>query len=76
MKRNILILVTLLAYAALQGQTPARLTDLRCEHLDNPIGIDTPAPRLSWRMEDSRKGAVQTFWQIVLDEDSLEGVSK
>lgn len=71
MKRNILILVTLLAYAALQGQNPARLTDLRCEHLDNPIGIDTPAPRLSWRMEDSRKGAIQTFWQIVLDEDSL-----
>ena len=26
-------------------------------------------PRLSWRMEDGRQGAVQTSWRIVVDED-------
>ncbi|MCX6997476.1 MAG: hypothetical protein NTV49_10415 [Kiritimatiellaeota bacterium] len=25
---------------------------LRCEYLDNPMGIDVTKPRLSWRMED------------------------
>jgi alpha-L-rhamnosidase len=28
-----------------------RCVDLRCEHLADPIGLDTPAPRLSWRIE-------------------------
>ncbi|OGD21655.1 MAG: hypothetical protein A2W03_17100 [Candidatus Aminicenantes bacterium RBG_16_63_16] len=37
------------------SQAPAsgglRLTGLRCEALDDPLGIDTPRPRLSWVME-------------------------
>lgn len=24
---------------------------LRCEYLDNPLGLDTPQPRLSWLLE-------------------------
>ncbi|WP_455588420.1 glycoside hydrolase family 78 protein [Bacteroides rodentium] len=75
MKRNILILFAFLVCTAVQGQTSVCLTDLRSEHLDSPIGVDNPTPRLSWRMEDSRKGAVQTSWQIVVDEDSLNVVN-
>ena len=71
MKRNILLLFTFFACITVQGQTPVRLVDLRSEHLDRPIGLDNPVPRLSWRMEDGRQGAVQTSWRIVVDEDSL-----
>lgn len=71
MKRKALILSALLACAAAQGQTPARLTHLQSDHLENPLGIDNPQPRLSWRMEDGRHGAVQTSWRVVVDEDSL-----
>src|SRR5512139_3298634 len=28
-----------------------RLAGLRCESLDDPLGVDTPRPRLSWAME-------------------------
>ena len=38
--------------------------DLRCEHLVDPMGIDEINPRLSWRMDDSRKGARQTAYRI------------
>jgi alpha-L-rhamnosidase len=56
MKRNILLLFTFFACITVQGQTPVRLVDLRSEHLDRPIGLDNPVPRLSWRMEDDGSG--------------------
>lgn len=37
---------------------------LRCEYLDNPLGIDTCHPRLSWWVNDSRDAELQTAYQI------------
>ena len=37
---------------------------LRCESLETPLGLDMPAPRLSWQLEDSRQGAKQTAYEI------------
>ncbi|MDY3099046.1 MAG: hypothetical protein SOW60_06375, partial [Bacteroidaceae bacterium] len=42
----------------------ARLTGLQNEHLECPIGIDNPSPRLSWQMEDDRQGAKQLSYRI------------
>ena len=39
--------------------------NLRCEHLENPLGIDEVKPRLSWQIKDSRRGAKQTAYQII-----------
>ncbi|HEY9249066.1 MAG TPA: hypothetical protein VIO38_08040, partial [Rariglobus sp.] len=41
-----------------------RLTDLRTEHLANPLGLDEPAPRFSWKLANTRTGAAQTAYQI------------
>lgn len=38
---------------------------LRCEHLENPLGLDESRPRLSWQITDPRPGARQTAYQIV-----------
>jgi alpha-L-rhamnosidase len=47
-----LILVALLATSrAASSATPIAPTDLRCEYLANPIGIDDIHPRLSWVLE-------------------------
>ncbi|MEZ0218259.1 MAG: alpha-L-rhamnosidase, partial [Rariglobus sp.] len=43
---------------------PLRLTDLRTEHLVNPLGLDEPAPRFSWKLADTRTGAAQTAFQL------------
>lgn len=43
---------------------PLRLTDLRTEHLVNPLGLDEPAPRFSWKLADTRTGAAQTACQL------------
>ncbi len=42
-------------------------TVLRCEYKTNPLGIDTPAPRLSWVLESPEQGAVQSAYQIVCE---------
>ncbi|GLV57971.1 alpha-L-rhamnosidase [Dictyobacter sp. S3.2.2.5] len=46
--------------------TPARL---RCEYLDNPSGIDTTQPRLSWQLEATspeQRSLKQTAYQILV----------
>jgi len=43
--------------------------NLRCEYRVNPLGIDIAAPRLSWEVNDPRRGAVQTAYQIVVSTD-------
>ncbi|MCM1176900.1 MAG: glycoside hydrolase family 78 protein [Clostridium sp.] len=54
-----------------------RPSGLKCEHLEMPVGIDDVAPRLSWRMEDSRKGAVQTAYRVIVGtyRNAVEGGS-
>ncbi|HTY89517.1 MAG TPA: family 78 glycoside hydrolase catalytic domain [Candidatus Acidoferrum sp.] len=41
-----------------------RVAHLRCEYLVAPLGIDEPAPRLSWAIESNRRGARQVAWRI------------
>jgi len=51
------------ANAAATGLLPARL---RCEYLENPLGIDTVAPRLSWIVESNERGQRQIGYQILV----------
>lgn len=37
---------------------------LRCEYQQDPLGLDTPLPRLSWWLNDSRPAELQTAYQI------------
>ncbi|HEY0273433.1 MAG TPA: hypothetical protein VGC22_09630, partial [Chitinophaga sp.] len=66
-----------LAYAlpapAMPGPAPAagQPAALKCEYLVQPLGIDAPHPRLSWRLDDARNGALQTAYQVHVSTDSL-----
>ncbi len=42
------------------------VTELRCEYLLNPQGIDVREPRLSWLLNDKTRGARQTAYQIIV----------
>ena len=63
-RRRLLSLCCLLALTlpALASLSPDRL---RCEHLDNPLGIDTPQPRLNWVLESKQRAEKQTAYQIL-----------
>lgn len=74
MKRQsfLVLVITLLLGAALLviscGAAGGRLsvTDLRCEYLQNPLGIDMPHPRFSWEMTSSRRGVTQSAYRILV----------
>ncbi|NJN26439.1 MAG: family 78 glycoside hydrolase catalytic domain [Cyclobacteriaceae bacterium] len=46
-----------------------KIVNLRCEHLSNPIGLDTEHPRLSWALSDSTNGSAQSAYQIIVAYD-------
>ena len=41
-----------------------RIYDLRSEYLTDPVGIDAPFPRLSWKLESDQRGVMQTSYRI------------
>jgi alpha-L-rhamnosidase len=75
MRIPLLLVVTaiLLAGAAAQGET--KVSELRCEYLVNPLGIDVSAPRLSWMIESDERGAKQTAYEVQV-AGSLEALEK
>jgi alpha-L-rhamnosidase len=44
--------------------SPLSAYDLRCEHLTEPLGIDEPLPRFTWRLRSSEAGQRQTAYRI------------
>lgn len=46
-------------------QEVSGVTDLRCEGLIDPLGIDVTEPRLSWRMISNANGAAQTAYRVL-----------
>lgn len=57
-----------LAGVGCSSSKPLRVADLRCEYLTDPLGIDTTAPRLSWRVEGdlSHRGQKQLAYRILV----------
>jgi len=45
---------------------PIRARRLRCEYREAPLGIDHPAPRLSWTLESSVRGQRQTAYRVLV----------
>ncbi|MCK4646812.1 MAG: family 78 glycoside hydrolase catalytic domain, partial [Candidatus Aminicenantes bacterium] len=78
MKRWILAavcpLLFLLSTCSEKKATDLEITNLRCEYLKNPLGIDVVQPRLSWVLESSVRGQKQTAYRIIVssNEENLE----
>jgi alpha-L-rhamnosidase len=64
-------LVLIVASAADPGQGAASVdpVDLRCEYLEDPLGLDVRQPRLSWRLEArdaAARGLRQTAYRVLV----------
>lgn len=68
----ILFVFTMALFSRAFGNEPFTVSELQCEHLVKPMGIDAAYPRLSWKLEDKRQGAAQTAYQITVGTDSLQ----
>lgn len=70
----ILTILLLFSHFAKSESSPLPV-DLKTDHLENPIGIDNPSPRLTWRIEDNSQGAKQSAYRIIVGTDSLKVVN-
>lgn len=71
-----LLLLFLLQFLSLWGKEEnpyLRVTDLRSEYRQNPVGIDV-VPQLSWRLESEQRGVVQSAYRVLISS-SLEKLS-
>jgi alpha-L-rhamnosidase len=57
----VVLSVASLAFAA---DADVVVRDLRCEYMTNPLGLDTPAPRLSWTIASEASGVEQIAYQV------------
>jgi len=73
--RSIIFLTLFLFSYSLKGELSFLPVDLKTDHLENPIGIDNPNPRLTWRIEDNSQGAKQSAYRIIVGTDSLKVVN-
>jgi alpha-L-rhamnosidase len=70
MMRRSCSLVLLVSLALAVPGFPARgaslkVEGLKCEYRVNPLGLDTPQPRLSWLLESPQRGQRQTAYQVL-----------
>ena len=49
---------------------------LRTEYAKDPIGIDDPAPRLSWSLHSDRRGTMQTAYEVRVATEPMGLVGK
>ena len=49
-----------------------KLYDMKSEYLVNPIGLDVESPRLTWKIKDQRRGAIQSAYKINVGTDSMQ----
>ena len=61
-----LLLIVLLNGCKKSDKDSIGTTNLRVEMLSNPVGIDTPNPRLSWEITGSQRGVEQTSYRILV----------
>ncbi len=64
--KKTLIVFTLLVVTAVTGLAGISVGHLRCEHLENPQGIDSAQPRLSWQLIATDRAVKQSAYQILV----------
>jgi alpha-L-rhamnosidase len=60
------ILIASLSFSLAKAQTKISITNLQCEMLNNPEGIDVVQPRLSWQIQSNASDVKQTAYQIIV----------
>jgi len=68
------LLTTFVALALTITSASATPVHLRCEYRENPLGIDAPAPQLSWQSDSSERNWKQSAYQILV-ASSLDGLA-
>lgn len=56
--------------AAQEVNGPVHVSELRCEYLSDPLGIDAKRPRLSWILKSDKRDVMQSAYQVLVASGS------
>ena len=70
-----LLILVLVSCESSKTTAPPEVINLSTEYLENPVGMDVSAPRLSWQMKKEVRGARQTAYRVLVATSNqlLEG---
>ena len=60
-----LLILVMVSCESSKTIAPPEVINLRTEYVQNPIGMDVSAPRLSWQMKKEGRGARQTAYRVL-----------
>ena len=66
MKHTFCLITLLLSQVAALVASDLKVVNLRCEYLDNPLGIESRQPRLNWLLESQARGQRQTAYHVLV----------
>jgi alpha-L-rhamnosidase len=65
MMKKIVLYIFCLVFTA-EADAQISIKNLRCEMLNNPLGIDVQQPRFSWQLKSSQRNVIQTSYQLIV----------
>lgn len=63
------LFVTLCFFIHYIAGAQTKITNLRCENLSNPLGLETQHPRFSWQLHSTSRNVLQTSYRILVADD-------
>ena len=72
MRNLISTLIFVMIWVSGCGVKSMEVSSLRCEYMDNPLGIDNVRPQLSWRLESGQRDQSQTACRVLVASDAAK----
>lgn len=78
MKKSCFLILLFIGISLSIHAQSIHVTDLTCEYLENPLGIDANAPTLGWKMQSQERGQLQSAYEILVaaNENDLQNEKK
>ncbi|SEN57057.1 alpha-L-rhamnosidase [Chitinophaga rupis] len=52
------------------GYSQVKVQELRCENLNNPVGLDVLQPRFSWQLATTQRNVLQTAYELKISKNN------
>jgi len=75
MNKIFLSILFFMGFLNIQSSAQLKVNNLKCEHLQNPIGIDETHPRFTWQLESDKPGSFQKAFQLAVGTEEAEVTS-
>lgn len=69
---RIIVSISLMFIAGCSGHLKIKISKTKCENQQNPLGVQSQSPVLSWNMVSSGRGVSQKAYQIVVSDNKKD----